>query len=333
MHVFSGGPAPANALGDAVVAMGNFDGFHLGHQAVVGRAAQIARRSQSALAVLTFDPHPARFFKSDLPPFQLMSLETKLKHLAEFGVNTVLVLPFTAELAAMSAQAFVADLLIGHLNARHLVAGYDFTFGRGRSGTMADLPSFAAPSGVGVTPIEPVVGPDSVTYSSTAVRQALEGGDPRCAAAILGKSWQIEGRVQAGDQRGRTIGFPTANVALGDYARPRLGVYAVRAQIDGRGQWYEGVANFGRRPTFDKTDEILEVFLFDFSGDLYDRVLLVEFVEFVRPEQKFPSLDSLKAQIASDSATALKILRQPMYARSKSKPPHRRDFELVAAND
>jgi len=327
MQRILGGPPPADVLRGAVVAMGNFDGFHRGHQAVIGHAARQAQARSAALAVLTFDPHPARFFRPDLPPFALMTLAAKLRALEDFGVDRVVVLPFDAALAATSPEAFGRDFLIAGQGAAHLVAGFDFTFGARRAGDMALLGRLAAPLGVGVDAVPPVLAPDGKPYSSTGVRDALRAGEPQAAALLLGRPWRISGPVQTGDQRGRTIGFPTANLWLGDYVRPKLGVYAVRVQVEGGGPWYDGVANIGRRPTFDKTDETLEVFLFDFSGDLYGRPVDIDVIEFIRAERKFDGLAALKDQIAVDSASALKILRQPGHGRTRCPVPHRRQYE------
>jgi riboflavin kinase / FMN adenylyltransferase len=229
--------------------------------------------------------------------------------LAALGVETAIVLGFDAALASTSADAFIHDLLMGQLGVAGAVAGYDFTFGKGRAGSTALLKAAAIP----VEIVEPYGGADPV--SSTRVRERLMAGAPEDAAMLLGRWWRIAGVVSHGDKRGRTIGFPTANIALGDYQRPRLGVYAVRLLVGGRS--FDGVANVGRRPTVDGQDERLEVHVFDFDGDLYDQRVEVELLAFIRPEQKFDGLPALKAQIASDSAAAMKIVRQPAFAAER----------------
>ncbi len=312
----------ADALRGSVVALGNFDGVHKGHQAVIGAAARQARQLGAPLTVLTFDPHPARFFKPDLPPFTLTLREQKRSLLEAFGAQAVLFLPFTAALAELSPQAFVDEILLGALAARHVVCGYDFTFGKQRAGKAADL----ADMGVAASTVQPVMMPGQTTpYSSTAIRKLLSEGAPETAAAQMGRWWQIEGVVEKGDQRGRSIGFPTANLSLGDYQRPAYGVYAVRVHVGG--SIYDGVANIGLRPSFDPPRELLEVYLFDFAGDLYGKTIFVDIIAFVRAERKFAGLEPLKAQIAVDRATADKILRQPGFALNRFKPVTRADFE------
>ncbi len=310
------------ALRSCVVALGNFDGVHKGHQAVIGAAAKRAKLADKPLAVMTFDPHPARFFRPDLPPFALTLPNQKHRLLEAFGVQAVLKLPFDAALASLSPQDFATRLLRGALDASHVVCGYDFTFGKDRAGKAADLPGFGLPT----TVIEPVIArSQSQAYASTTIRKLLAEGAPERAADQMGRWWQIEGVVEAGDQRGRTIGFPTANLSLGDYQRPAYGVYAVRVHV--AGTVYDGVANIGLRPTFEPPRELMEVHLFDFAGDLYDKTIFVDIVAFIRGERKFAGLDALRAQIAVDRATADKILRQPGFALNRFKPVTRADFE------
>jgi riboflavin kinase / FMN adenylyltransferase len=318
-------PAPA-ALRGAVVALGNFDGFHIGHQAVVGAAARVAAQTAKPLAVLSFDPHPALFFRPDAPPFALTTQAQKLGLLERFGVDLAVVVPFTAALAGMSAEGFVEAQLAQRLGVSHVVAGYDFTYGKGRAGDGALMRSLGARLGFGVSIVSPVAGAaGEAAASSTRVRQALQAGRPAEAAALMGRWWRIAGQVQKGDQRGRTIGFPTANVPLGDYLRPALGVYAVRLHRPGALPLL-GVANLGKRPTFDKVDELLEVHAFDFAGDLYGQDVEVELVEFLRPEQKFSGLEALKAQIGVDSAAALTALAQADYAADRFPAVTRRNY-------
>ena len=295
----------------AVLALGTFDGFHRGHQAVVAAAGRLARAMGTSLGVMTTEPHPRLFFRPDQTPFLLSPFRAKAHYLERFGVDTLFVLGFDAKIAAMPAQDFVTDILIKGFGALHVVVGYDYSFGRGRAGDAALLAWMGKMEGLGVSIIDPVANGGAV-FSSTAVRELLQAGKPQDAAALLGHWWTIEGHVQQGDQRGRTIGFPTANVPMDDYLRPHLGVYAVRARLDGpNGPIYQGVANIGRRPTFDKKDILMEVHLFDFAGDLYGRSMAVELADFIRGERKFDGLDALKAQIAADSQTARHWLASP----------------------
>jgi riboflavin kinase/FMN adenylyltransferase len=291
------------------VALGNFDGVHKGHQALLARAAGNARALDAPLLVLTFEPHPRRFFVPDTGPFRLTMLPAKLRLLELYGVQAVLAQHFDTAFAALSADAFVDEVLLAGMGARHVVCGYDFTFGARRGGNVEMLRDMGARKGFGVTVLDPVMREGEI-YSSTSIREALRAGWPSEAAELLGHAWEIEGVVEQGDQRGRTIGFPTANVALGEHLRPRFGVYAVRALIDGQESqgWRNGVANLGRRPTIGTLQENFEVHVFDFAGDLYGKSLRVGLVDFIRPEMKFSGLDQLKAQIAADGQAARAIL-------------------------
>ena len=295
---------PARWKGGAV-ALGNFDGVHRGHQVLLQRTAAEARAFGGPLVALTFEPHPRRFFVPDTGPFRLTLPPAKVRLLAEFGVQAVLAQRFDQAFADVSGDAFVDDVLLGGLGARHVVCGYDFTFGARRGGNVEKLREMGKSRGFGVTVLDPVMREGEI-YSSTSIREALRAGWPSEAAELLGHPWEIEGPVEEGDKRGRTIGFPTANVALGEHLRPRFGVYAVRTLVDGT--WRNGVANLGRRPTIGKLQENFEVHLFDFSGDLYGQVLRVALVDFIRPEMKFSGLDQLKAQIAADGEAARRLL-------------------------
>lgn len=308
-------------LKGGVVALGSFDGLHRGHQVVVGKAAQIAHDLGVPLWVLTTEPHPRSFFRPQDPPFRLTSLRTKAHLLATFGVDNMLVLPFDAKLAGVLAQDFVMDILVGGVGVRHAVAGYDYRFGHSRGGGVGVLNFMADMEGFGVTVVAPVAAENSgpVVYSSSAIREALAAGNVRAATEALGHWWIIDGHVLGGDKRGRTIGFPTANLDLGDYLKPAFGVYAVRVEVaDGpHAGLYGGVANIGCRPTFEKDSVTLEAHLLGFSGDLYDRIISVEVVEFIRPERKFDGKDALKAQIAADCAAARTLLADPALARAR----------------
>lgn len=289
-----------------VVALGNFDGVHRGHQALLAHAGEHAQRLGVPLVVLTFEPHPRRFFVPDTGPFRLTLPTAKLRLLAECGVAAVLAQHFDQAFAGLSSDAFIDEVLLQGLGALHVVCGYDFTFGARRSGNVEKLRKQGKAKDFGVSVLDPVMREGEI-YSSTRIRESLRAGWVSEASELLGHSWEIEGAVELGDQRGRTIGFPTANVALGEHLRPRFGVYAVRALVDGT--WRDAVANLGRRPTFGKIQENFEVHLFDFAGDLYGKTLRVELVDFIRPEMKFAGLDQLKAQIAADGESARQLLR------------------------
>ncbi|MCC7168545.1 MAG: bifunctional riboflavin kinase/FAD synthetase [Rhodospirillales bacterium] len=301
---------PADALG-AVVAIGNFDGVHRGHQAVIGAAQGMARTAGLPVAVMSFEPHPRLFFKPESEPFRLTPLRIKARLIEAIGVDQMFVLHFDAAFAALSAAEFVRKVLVEGVKAHHVVVGYDFTFGRARGGNVPLLQAMGTELGFAVTSVQPV-SHEAGPYSSTAVRACLMSERPAAAAALLGHYWEIEGRVEGGDRRGRQLGFPTANIRLGEFLHPSPGGYVVRAGIDKGGAtvWHDGVANFGRRPTFDKKDLILEVHLFDFAGDLYGKHLRVQLIEFLRPEEKFESLDALKAAIVEDCARAKRILAE-----------------------
>jgi riboflavin kinase/FMN adenylyltransferase len=296
----------------SVVAIGNFDGVHRGHQAVIGEAKKIAAKIGAPSAVLTFEPHPRSFFRPDDPPFRLTPMRLKAHAIEALGVDLLFVVRFDAEFASFSAERFVAQVLgKAGLAARHVVTGYDFVFGKGRSGNAVLLERLAREHGYAYTAVSPVAAESGEIYSSTQIRAYLQKGKPKQAAHLLGRPWEIEGRVETGQQRGRTIGFPTANVRLTDVLQPAHGVYAVRAGVDqgANTQWFDGVANFGSRPTVDGKSVWLEIHLFDFAGDLYGKHLRVAFIDFLRAEMKFPSFDALKEQIARDSQAARDLLR------------------------
>lgn len=311
---------PDSARG-AVVTLGNFDGFHKGHQMVLKRAAEIADELNAPLAVLTTEPHPRTFFAPDAPPFRLMSLRTKAHALEAYGVDVLFVLAFDAELAGMLAQDFVTKILLNNMGGCHFVAGYDYRFGKDRGGNAAVLTQMGAVEGYGVTIIEPIA-EDGDIYSSTLIRRHLREGRAVEAADLMGHWWTVEGRVETGDQRGRTIDFPTANLVLTDYLQPAFGVYAVRGIIeDGPHKGpFQGVANLGRRPTFGDNDVNFEIHLFDFDGDIYGEHLRVELVDFIRPEQKFDGLDALKKQISKDADIARAKLADPALAPNRYSP-------------
>lgn len=304
---------PADARGTAqgaVVALGNFDGVHRGHQAVIGTAQRIARELGAPSAVLTFEPHPRSVFRPADPPFRLSPFRVKARHIEALGVDLLFVCHFDESFLHKSAEAFIEDDLVKGLGVRHVVCGYDFLFGHGRRGDPALLKRAGAEHGFGVTEVGTIADETGGVYSSTRVRDALVAGNPREAARLLGSPWEIEGRVEHGDHKGRTIGFPTANVELADYLRPAFGVYAVRTGVDHGPAtvWRDGVANLGRRPTVGGTVERLETHLFDFDGDLYGQHLRVQLIDFLRPERKFASFDELKNQIIQDAQAARAVL-------------------------
>jgi riboflavin kinase/FMN adenylyltransferase len=290
----------------AVVAVGNFDGVHRGHQALIAHAEHLARERGAALAVLAFEPHPQEFFRPGPVSFRLTPFRAKARLLAELGVDAMFALPFDAAMAAMSAQDFVLEVLVGGLHAGCVVVGADFQFGKGRAGNATVLSYMGEMEGFGVEIFTPVAdGAEKI--SSTAIRTALHKGRPDEAARLLGHHWAVEARVEHGDKRGRTIGVPTANMRLEGCLTPAYGIYAVRASVleDERVvSRHEGVASFGIRPMFESKVPLLETFLFDFDGDLYGKHLSVELVAYLRPEMNLPDLDALKAQIAADAADA-----------------------------
>jgi len=298
-------PVPADLRG-AVVALGNFDGFHVGHQAVVGRALALARASGRPALVATFDPHPARLFRPDAPPFLLTTIDQRLDLFDAFGMDGALALPFDHALAALGAERFMAEWIQARIGASALVTGEDFTFGKDREGNTALLAQLAHASGMDAEVVAPVEH-DGAIASSTRIRVHLKAGEMDAAQRLLTRPFTIAGRVQHGDKVGRTIGYPTANLALGDYLRPAYGIYAVRGRLaDGR--VLEGAANLGIRPQFDPPKELLEPYFFDFSGDLYDQPLGVELVARIRPEAKFDSLAALTVQMEADCIEARRIL-------------------------
>nr|NUR37048.1 bifunctional riboflavin kinase/FAD synthetase [Sphingomonas sp.] len=290
----------------SIVALGNFDGFHLGHQAVVGRAIQRGFHERRPVIVATFDPHPVRFFKPDLPPFRLTTLDQRERLFAHAGADAMLVFEFGAALAAMDAEEFIGDVLAKRIGAAGVVTGDDFTFGKGRTGDVQLLKSLGDSFGV-VAEAVPQVLVEGVRVSSGRIREALVAGDSGTATRLLSRDYAIEGVVQGGDQRGRELGYPTANLVLGDYQRPRYGIYAVRATLDD-GSEHPGVANLGVRPTFDPPQELLETHLLDYSGDLYGRRMEVALHAFIRPEQRFENIDALVAEMRRDEAAARKLL-------------------------
>lgn len=300
----SGAPVPAHLRG-SVMALGNFDGFHRGHQAVVSRAIEWAKAEGRPAIVATFDPHPMRFFQPDAPPFRLTTLDQRQALFARAGADAMQIFSFNAELATQTAEQFVQLLM--DMGVKGVVTGRDFTFGKGRSGSTDRLAQLCAAVGMESQAVSPVVEEDGRVISSSRIRDALKAGDCEMATRLLTRPFAIQGKVQHGDKVGRTIGFPTANIDLGTYLRPAYGIYAVRGLLpDGR--VLDGAANLGIRPSFDPPKELLEPHFFDFSESLYDQVIEVQMVHFLRPEAKFDGLDALTAQIAKDCDDARQIL-------------------------
>ncbi len=297
-------------LAGGVVAIGNFDGVHRGHQAVMAQARDIAAGLGAPVVALTFEPHPRSLFQPDAEPFRLTPLRSKAHHMEELGIDGMVVLHFDRAMAGMRAEDFVTDILVDGLKARHIVVGKDFAFGRGRAGNVDLLKSMAGASGFDVTPAVQIRDEDGSTISSNTIRTFLKEGRPDAAARLLGRPWEVDGRVVRGDARGKDLGFPTANVRMEGCLLPCPGVYAVRAGIDAGAdtEWLAGAANFGVRPQFDGVDSRLEVYLMDYSGDLYGRTLRVAFIAFLRPEAAFEDLDALIGQMERDVAEAREIL-------------------------
>ena len=296
-----------DAYKGAIVAVGNFDGVHRGHQALIAEARRIADERGAPLGVLAFEPHPQEFFRPSPVSFRLTPFRTKARLIAEQGADAMYALTFDAEMAARSAQDFVMDVLVESLGVGCVVVGADFQFGKGRTGDATVLSYMGEMEGFGVTIFEPVAAQGHDKISSTRIREALTAGRPAEAARLLGHWWAVEARVEHGNKRGRTIGFPTANMHLDHCLKPAYGVYAVRVtvfddeKLAGR---YDGVANFGIRPMFETEIPLLESFLFDFDGDLYGKHLSVELVSYLRPEEMFSGLNTLKAQIQLDTQAA-----------------------------
>ena len=293
----------------ASAAIGNFDGVHLGHRSVIDMARQAGAAIGAPLGVMTFEPHPRQFFAPDAPPFRLMSREARAHRLEKLGVERLYELNFNASLSSLTPRDFAQRVIADGLGLKHIVIGADFCFGKGRAGTAQDLVSFGAEMGFGVTIAQLLEG-SAGAVSSTAIRNALTEGHPRVAAAMLGHWHRIEGRVITGDQRGRELGYPTANMSIDGLHPPRFGVYAVLVDVlEGphKGS-YHGAASMGVRPMFGVNKPNLETFLFDFKGDLYGVPLSVGLVEFLRPEEKFDGLEALITQMDADCARARAIL-------------------------
>ena len=301
-------PMPESLRG-AIVALGNFDGFHLGHQAVVNRAITLGFHERRPVIVATFDPHPVRFFKPDVPPFRLTSLDQRERLFAHAGADGMLVFNFGKALATTSAEDFVAEVLAKQLGVAGVVTGTDFTFGRGRKGNADTLRELGRENGIEVESVAAVM-LDGEPVSSSRIREALAAGDTATATHLLTRPFAVEAVVEHGDGRGRGFGYPTANVSLRRYQRPAHGIYAVRVRLDDESE-HPGVASFGVRPTFEERDEFLEAYIFDWDGDLYGRTIEIDLIAWIRPEAKFDSVEALVEQIGKDAAEARRLLALP----------------------
>jgi len=301
-------PMPESLRG-AIVALGNFDGFHLGHQAVVNRAITLGFHERRPVIVATFDPHPVRFFRPDVPPFRLTSLDQRERLFAHAGADGMLVFNFGKALATTSAEDFVAEVLAKQLGVAGVVTGTDFTFGRGRKGNADTLRELGRENGIEVESVAAVM-LDGEPVSSSRIREALAAGDTATATHLLTRPFAVEAVVEHGDGRGRGFGYPTANVSLRRYQRPAHGIYAVRVRLDDESE-HPGVASFGVRPTFEERDEFLEAYIFDWDGDLYGRTIEIDLIAWIRPEAKFDSVEALIEQIGRDAAEARRLLALP----------------------
>lgn len=295
---------PSQATG-AVVAIGNFDGVHLGHQALLAETVKQARAQNRPAAVMTFDPHPRSFFAPQAEPFLLTDLETRLDLCAKAGLDYAFVLPFDRPLSLLDGQAFVDKILRQKLAVSHVVVGDGFVFGHQRSGNTQTLttPEF------GLTVMPPVKTEDGAVVSSSAVRQVLRNTDFATATRLLGRDWFWRGKVIEGDKRGRELGYPTANTKVTDYLPLPYGIYAVRVMLEKTGHYYDGVANFGTRPMFEIPEPLLETYIFDFNMEIYGEVLQVAPVGYLRPEERFDGLEALINQMKQDCQQARAVLK------------------------
>jgi riboflavin kinase/FMN adenylyltransferase len=290
-----------------VLAIGNFDGVHEGHRALIRQAAEIAAAAQAPLGVITFEPHPRQFFQPVAEPFRLSLLPMKQRLLQDLGVDHVFALPFNHELSQMTAEEFISNILVRDLKARHVVVGENFSFGKGRSGTVKTLA--VAGDKFKLTVVKSIQSPKGQIYSSSSIRELLRQGQFEAAEKLLGWPWQIEASVVGGDKRGRELGYPTANQNVPDYVRIPYGIYAVRVLIEGETIWREGAANFGIRPMFQIAQPILETFIFDFSAEIYGKNMRVQPVRHLRAEQSFKDITALVAQMKEDCIAAKAVLK------------------------
>ncbi len=306
MRILKGLPSFPPELRPSVAALGAFDGIHLAHAKILDTAVSRARALGVSAVATTFDPHPVAVLRPEQAPPPIATLDENLARIAERGIDATLVIPFTRELSRMEPEAFVCQVLVGTLGVREVVVGFNHTFGAGARGTAALLVDLGARRGF-VTHVLPPLQVDGLTVSSSTIREALKEGDVALARALLGRPYSVSGIVQRGAGRGRTLGFPTANLRPDRPLVLAAGVYAARARFDGGTA--DAVVNIGYRPTFDESQYWIEAYLFDFSGDLYDRPLTLELLVRIRPEKKFPGVDALKAQVFADMEEARRRLR------------------------
>lgn len=306
--VIHGADAWPRTIGKPVIAIGNFDGLHRGHRAVIAEAKALAQALNAPTALLTFEPHPRSFFKPDAPLFRLTPEHMKAVILGRMGIDAMIVLPFNAEMAALTATEFAETILFGALDVAGIVVGHDFHFGKGREGSPAFIETICKERGRASRIVSPLKeGTEPV--SSSAIRQALSEGDLPLANRLLGYRYLFDSDVRHGEKIGRTLGYPTANLKMPENSVLKHGIYAVRASVDGT--VYGGVASYGRRPTFDNGAPLFEAYLFDFSGDLYGKTLAVECLEYLRGEEKFASVDDLVIQMHKDADQARAIVARP----------------------
>jgi len=290
-----------------VFALGNFDGVHLGHKQIIKEAINIAAETSSYPGVIVFEPHPRKFFSKNDDNFYLSNIKTKKYLLAEFGLESCVILDFDQKMANRTPEEFVSEIIVEKIKPSSLIIGYDFKFGRNRSGNAQDLLELCNKFKISVEIIDKQI-KDGFILSSSMVREFLVDNNFKAAESMLGHKWMVKGTVQEGDKRGREIGFPTANLSVDNLIQLTFGVYAV--EVNYGGKTFNAVANYGLRPTFDGEDIFLEVYLFDFSDDLYGKDIIVSFVEFIRKEKKFDGLESLRDQIDIDSKKAQEILNK-----------------------
>ena len=308
MRLFRHFDESPEAIKGGAVALGNFDGLHRGHRVVIEAARAEGQARGVPWGVMSFEPHPRAVLTTPKAPFRLTPMRTKARLIEEMGADFVLMQHFDRDFASISAADFVDRVLVGGLGVSVVVAGHDFVFGKGRQGDAEMLARAAETRGFDATFVDPVLSGDGTAYSSSIVREALVTGRLDQVTRQLGRPWEIEGHVQRGEARGRNLGYPTANIALGELIHPATGVYAVRVEINGAGPWLPGVAYIGPRPTFGGVETLLEAHLFDFSGDLYGKGLRVALVEYMRPDQRFDDATALAGQMDRDAQAARRLL-------------------------
>ena len=316
----------------AVIAVGNFDGVHLGHGKVISKAAEIAREEGAALGVMTFEPHPRELLSKSNEPFRLTPFRAKTEAIASLGVDIIYVLKFNQDLANLEAQDFIKNVLVEGLRAKHIVVGYDFAFGSGRKGEINLLKEKSSTGEFKVTSVEKAED-ENGPFSASAARQYIKLGDVKSAQSILGRPWQVLGRIRYGDQIGRSLGFPTANLSVKNILKPKSGIYAVWAGIGIKESdqnikidWQPGAAYVGRRPTFDKSEELLEVHLLDFNYQIYGQLLRVAFISWIRGDEKYENSEDLKKQMYLDCQHARAIL-------AESSPPSNTLHDLISIDN